>query len=152
MIESRPGVGSIVVQSNPRSVFAETFSSVEELISAGRGTPLRTHAVTDITADEALAVRLRGGAGQSYVKISGVRPSGTQAGAEAAGIVEVYVDAIYGGVRDLLPTLKTSIAEAIDSLYGVSIARIEQEITVAALPDFMAEPLGAVAGSPSLWI
>jgi GntR family transcriptional regulator len=152
LIESRQGVGSIVVRSNARTIFAETFSSVEELIRAGRGTPLRTHEISEITADEALAARLRGGAGQSYLRVTGVRPGGRRDDAKAAGFVEVYVDSMYAGVRALLPKLKTSIAEAIDSLYGVSIARIDQEITVDVLSEVMAARLHATPGAPALWI
>lgn len=152
LIESRQGVGSIVVRSAPRSVFTETFSSVEELIRTGRGTPLRTKSVTDVTADNKLAEQLRGRPGQSYLKITGVRPSGPRSAAFLAGYVEVYVHSIYSGVRALLPKLKTTIAEAIDLLYGVPIARIDQEITVAVMTQEMAKALGVPAGKPALRI
>jgi len=151
LIESRQGVGSIVVRSAPRSIFTETFSSVEELIRTGRGTPLRTKSVTDVIADKKLAEQLRGRPGQSYLKITGVRPSGTRR-AFLAGYVEVYVHSIYSGVRAQLPKLKTTIAEALDLLYGVPIARIDQEITVAIMTREMAKALGIPAGKPALRI
>ena len=151
LIESRQGVGSIVVRSAPRSIFTETFSSVEELIRTGRGTPLRTKSVTDVIADKKLAEQLRGRPGQSYLKITGVRPSGTRR-AFLAGYVEVYVHSMYSGVRAQLPKLKTTIAEALDLLYGVPIARIDQEITVAIMTREMAKALGVPAGKPALRI
>ena len=151
LIESRQGVGSIVVRSAPRSIFTETFSSVEELIRTGRGTPLRTKSVTDVIADKKLAEQLRGRPGQSYLKITGVRPSGTRR-AFLAGYVEVYVHSMYSGVRAQLPKLKTTIAEALDLLYGVPIARIDQEITVAIMTREMAKALGIPAGKPALRI
>ncbi len=152
LIESRQGVGSIVVRSTPRSVFTETFSSVDELLRSGRGTPLQTQTVCEVTADAELAERLGGRAGQSYLKIIGLRPAGSGSESLPAGYVEVYIDAIYSGVRTLLPKLKTTIAEAIDSLYGVPIARIDQEITVDLLTNEMAEALSVPRRRPALRI
>lgn len=152
LIESRQGVGSIVLRSTPRSVFTETFSSVDELIRSGRGTPLRTRSVSEITTDKKLAEELRGRAGQSYLKIIGVRPTANRSDSFPAGYVTVYVDSTYSGVHALLPKLKTTVAEAIDSLYGVSIVRIDQEITVVLLTDDMAKVLGVPSKRSALRI
>jgi DNA-binding GntR family transcriptional regulator len=151
-IESRQGIGSIVVRSTPRSVFIETFSSVDELLRSGRGTPLQTQTVDEVTADAELAERLRGREGQFYLKIIGLRPTGTRSEALPAGYVEVYIDAIYSGVRKLLPKLKTTIAEAIDSLYGMPLTRIDQEITVDVLSGEMAKALSVPRNKPALRI
>jgi DNA-binding GntR family transcriptional regulator len=151
-IDSRQGIGSTVVRSTPRSVFIETFSSVDELLRSGRGTPLQTEKVCEVTADAELAERLRGREGQSYLKIIGVRPTGSPSEALPAGYVEVYIDAIYSGVRKLLPKLKTTIAEAIDSLYGVRLTRIDQEITVHVLTGEMAKALSVPRNKPALRI
>jgi GntR family transcriptional regulator len=152
LIESRQGIGSVVVRAAPVSVFSETFSSVDELIQTGRSTPLRTHSVTEVIADEKLASELHVRPGQSFLKIEGLRPSGLRSEAFMAGYVEVYVSAIYSGVRALLPKLETTIAEAIDSLYGVPIERIDQEITVARLTTPMAKSLGVPVKTPALRI
>lgn len=152
LIESRQGVGSIVVRSTPRSVFAETFSSVDELIFTGRSTPLRVKSVADVIADDGLAAELRGRPGQQYLKITGVRPSGIRKNAFLAGYVEVHVHSIYAGVRDKLPKLTTTIAEAIGHLYGVSIERIDQEITVVTVIPEMAKALNVAENAPALRI
>lgn len=152
LIESRQGIGSVVVRASPESVFSETFSSVDELIQTGRTTPLRTRSVTEVVADAKLASELNVRPGQSFLKIEGVRPSGPRREAFLAGYVEVYVSAIYSGVRALLPKIETTIAEAIDTLYGVGIDRIDQEITVAKLTSSMAKALGVSAKTPALRI
>ena len=152
LIESRQGIGSIVVRSTPKSVFSETFSSVDELIRSGRGTPLRTHSVEEIVAEAKLAEELRGREGQSYLHIAGTRPTNPKSDARIVGYVEVFVDAIYSGVRDALPTLKTTIAEEIERRYGVSIDHIEQEITVDIVTKKQAEVLGIKAKIPALKI
>jgi DNA-binding GntR family transcriptional regulator len=152
LIESRQGVGSIVVRSTPKSMFSETFASVDELIRTGRGTPLRTHSVEDVFADAKLSEELRGREGQSYLRIIGTRPTTTNSNARAVGYVEVFVDAIYSGVRSALPTLKTTIAEAINAAYSVSIDHIEQDITVSLFTKDQAKILGVKAKTPALKI
>jgi GntR family transcriptional regulator len=152
LIESSQGVGSVVLRSTPQSNFTETFSSVDELIRSGRGTPLRTLSVHEVVADERLAAELRGRNGQSYLKITGLRPATPKSNARVVGYVEVYVDAIYSGIRNVLPGIKTTIAEAIDKLYVVPIKRIEQEITVCVLSKDMAGALEATAKTPALRI
>ena len=133
-------------------MFSETFSSVEELIRSGRGTPLRTQSVEEIVADEKLAEELRGRAGQTYLKIIGVRPTNPSSNATVAGYVEVYVDSIYSGIRDLLPKLKTTIAEAIDDRYNASLSWIEQDITVCLLSKEKAKVMNVLPKTPGLKI
>lgn len=81
-----------------------------------------------------------------------MRPSGLRKEAFLAGYVEVYVNAIYSGVRNMLPKLETTVAEAIDSLYGVTIDRIDQEITVSKLTTRMAKALSVSPKTPALRI
>lgn len=152
LIESRQGIGSVVVRSTPKSIFSETFSSVDELIRSGRGTPLRTHSVEEVIADAKLAEELRGRDGQTYLHITGTRPTTTNSDARVAGYVEVFVDGIYSGIRNELPSLKTTIAEAINALYNISIDHIEQEITVDLFSKRQAEILGVKAKTPALKI
>jgi GntR family transcriptional regulator len=152
LIESRQGVGSIVLRSTPKSVFSETFASVDELIRSGRGTPLRTISAVDVVADVKLAEDLRGREGQSYLRIIGTRPTAADFNARVAGYVEVYVDAIYSSIRERLPALTTTIAEAIDSLYHVPIDRIDQEITVDTITKQQAQVLDLPPKTPVLKI
>lgn len=152
LIESSQGIGSVVLRSAPQSVFTETFTSIDELIRSGRGTPLRTESVSEIVADEELAKELQGRVGQSYLKIVGIRPTTPKSDAQLAGYIEVYVDSIYSGIRDVLPSLKTTIAEAIDKLYSVPVARIDQQITVCIISKEKAKVLGIQDNIPALKI
>lgn len=151
LIESRQGVGTTVVRSSSTAVFSEKFSSVQELIQAGRGNPMRALAASHVIADATMAEKLRGRPSQSYLKIDGLR-FGKNRKEGAVGFVEVYVDAMYAGIEATLPRLKTTVAEAIFELYGVSIARIEQEMSAVSLEKRMAGPLKVRAGTPALLI
>jgi DNA-binding GntR family transcriptional regulator len=95
---------------------------------------------------------LRGREGQSYLHMVGTRPTTPNSDARIVDYVEVLVDAMYSGVREALPTLRTTIAEEVERRYGVSIDHIEQEITVDAVSKKQAEVLGIKAKTPALKI
>ena len=152
LIASRQGVGSVVLSDRVRENYVETFSSVDELIQFGRTAPLHPLSAAEVVADAELAARLRGREGQSYLRITGARPEPAAPSGPPAGFVEVHVDAMYSGIRDDLPGLKTSLAEAIIARYGLEIARIEQAIESVALPADVAAVLSVKPGSPALLI
>ena len=151
LIESRQGIGSVVLRNQPqRGDYVETFSSVDDLIRFGRFTPLRTQSISEIVADTALAEVLRGRPDQSYLKITGLRYDRADAQGQPAGHVEVFVDLIYAGIADALPHLKTAVAEAIASQYGISIARVDQELTAVRLPRQVAMALECDPRTPAM--
>jgi DNA-binding GntR family transcriptional regulator len=151
LIESRQGVGSIVVRRDVSATYTETYSSIEELTRFAKGTPIKTYRVEDVVVDDEVAGRLRGRPGQAYVRILGLRYDREQ-GNSPVGHVEVHVDGTYSGIRDHVHGLKASVAETIERLYGVSIARIEQEIAVELLDSEQAERLAVPPQTPALVI
>lgn len=151
LIESKQGVGSIVVRRGANATYTESYSSIEELTRFAKGTPIHPRRVEDVVADEGMAQQLRGGIGQSYVRLTGLRFDREDAGS-AVGHVEAYVDATYGGVRERMWKLTSSVAETIEQMYGIAIARIEQEIGVELLNDDQAQMLGVPPGTPALAI
>lgn len=151
LIESRRGVGSMVVRRHAAQTYTESYSSIEELTQFAKGTPIRATAVDDVIADADLARQLRAREGQSFVRILGLRCDRDAAEAPV-GHVEVYVDGTYSRIRDHAFGLKGSVAEIIERLYGISIARIEQDISVDLLSPAQAAELGVESGTPALLI
>lgn len=151
LIESRQGIGSIVVRQHSRASYTETYSSVEELTRFAQGAPIRAHAIEDVVADEELAAMLRSRPGLGWLRILGVRHDRRDAEVPV-GHVEVYVDAAYAGIREQVWTLETSVMETIEKRYGLAVARIEQEIAVELLTPGQAAALHAEPGAPALVI
>jgi GntR family transcriptional regulator len=149
MIESRQGIGSIVVRRSSPAAYTENYSSVEELTRFAKGTPLHVMSVEDVVADAELAEKLRTREKQGFVLINGARYDRENADMPV-GLVEVYVDATYGGIRDHARQMNVSVAETIEKLYGISIARIEQEIAVELLTADQAASLGVAPDTPAL--
>jgi hypothetical protein len=92
-----------------------------------------------------------GEVGQSYVRLTGVRFDREDEGSPV-GHVEAYVDGTYGGIRDRMWNLTSSVAETIEQMYGIAIARIEQEIGVELLTAEQADMLGVARDTPALTI
>lgn len=151
LIESKQGVGSIVVRRGANAAYTESYSSIEELTRFAKGTPIHARSVDDLIADENLAGQLRGKVGQSYVRLTGLRFDREDAGSPV-GHVEAYVDGTYGGIREHMWSLTSSVAETVEQLYGIAIARIEQEIGVELLTPEQAALLDVDAGTPALVI
>jgi DNA-binding GntR family transcriptional regulator len=151
LIESRQGIGSVVVRANASSGYAETYSSIEELTRFAEHAPLRVLGVDEMILDDAQAALCDLGAGQSWLRIDALRP-GAQTGDPPLAHVEVYVDPTYGRVRGRLDRLAGSVAETIASLYGIEIARIEQAFSVTQLDARQAELLGVPAKTPAMLI
>jgi GntR family transcriptional regulator len=151
LIESRQGIGSIVRRTEPVTHHVETYSSIHDLTRHAHGRPIRVERVDDIVADEALAERLSGSPGQSFIRIEGFRYD--QSNPERPmGHVVAHVDAAFGRIREAAWELDRSIVETLERLYGVRVARIQQEVTAVALEPEMAARLHAEAYSPALAI
>lgn len=152
LIESRQGRGSAVIRVETRTIYTQSYSSVEELTRFAKGMPLRSVRFEDVTADADLAATLRGREGQGYLMIHGLRFDENCAAGTPVGSVEVYVDATYHRIRDHLGNLEISVAETLEGLYDLRIGRIEQEITVEQLDDTKADLLGVATGTPAMLI
>jgi DNA-binding GntR family transcriptional regulator len=150
LIESRRGVGTSVVRDKAGTTFAEAYSSVEDLIRTAKAAPVRPYDVQEVVADDALAQRLRGRVGQSYLRILAIRRHAEDV--QPAAHVEVHIDSTYAGVAAQLHNLRHSIAETIEETFGLRIARIEQEISAVPLDEVSAGHLGVASGTPALLI
>ncbi|MCG6121935.1 MAG: UTRA domain-containing protein [Microvirga sp.] len=140
-----------MVRQRASNSYTEAYSSIEELTRFAKGTPIRAYGVDDVVTDEALATELRGRAGQSYVRITGLRFAGSEI-ERPIGHVVVHVDASYGDIRHDAWTLRVSIVERLIALYGVEISAIEQEVSVQRLSDDLAARLRDEPGAPALSI
>jgi GntR family transcriptional regulator len=151
LIESKQGIGSVVLRRAAQTTYSETYSSIDELIRYAKGSPLRVLTQEDVVADADLARLLRGREGQAYLRLTGTRFRADDPG-RPVGFTDVYVDGIYGGVRHTVSDLSSSIAEALERLYGVTIQRIEQEINATLVTGDIADILEADVGAPMLVI
>jgi len=151
LIERRQGIGTVVLRRQPESLFSEGYASVEDLVAFARGAPLRPYATRALVADADLAAATGGREGQQYLHVAGLR-HGPARPDGAIGHVDVYVDGLYSGILDRLDGLDSSIAEMIETVYGVDMARIEQEVSVVLLSPAEASLLSAPENSPALEI
>ena len=151
LIESRQGVGTVVVRASAEPGYTESYDSIDELTRFAEHAPLKVLRAEDVILDRPQATLVGSRAGQSWLRIDGLRP-GEAVGDPPAAHVEVYVDPTYRRIRARLDNLRSSIAETIALLYGIEIARIEQAFSVVLLDREQAELLGVPPRTPAMLI
>ncbi|MFV2033963.1 MAG: GntR family transcriptional regulator [Halocynthiibacter sp.] len=73
LIEARPDVGTFVVADRPREMVVQTLNSFEELLQYPAETNRQQLDVSTVTASAELALMLRCGTGQKWVKLNAMR-------------------------------------------------------------------------------
>lgn len=152
LIASRRGVGSIVLSTDARQAWVESFGSIGDIMRHAADAPLKVARVAEVVADATLAATLGCQAGAEFLAVQGFRFRDRRASGTPLGWVEVHIPAVYGAIRDRLAQLDTSIAQLVAERYGVTIARIDQEISAVPLPPPVAARLRAKPGAPALQI
>lgn len=152
LISRKKNVGSRVEAVRPTAGFVQSLSSVEDLAAFG-ATNIRTvHSTQEVVVDLELAKVLGCAGGSRWVRISSLRyDSGNRK--RPVGWLDVYIDPAYADVAEAARTSpNTLVSSLIESRHGRRIARIQQVVDAAAVPEAMAQALQADAGSPALKI
>lgn len=145
LVASRQGAGSTVVRKEGAPpLYVHSVGSIEELVQYAEATRYRPETRHMLIADTALAARLGGLAGSRWLKVEGFR----YAPGEALPFcwTEVYVNAAYAGVGELVGKRAGPIYALIEEMYGERVTEIEQTLRVAAAPAEVAPGLGIEPG------
>lgn len=152
LIVSRPGIGSVPIRTQSRARYAETYSSIEELVRYAHGRSLTPMLIEDVVADKTLADEVGWEAGRALLRIVGLRYDAANKPGLPIGHVTVWVDGRFASIRVRLRRLKGSVIELVESEYGQRAERIAQKIDVALVPEMAADALNVEPGSPALRI
>ena len=148
LISRNKKAGTRVESAQPTSGYRHSFDSVDELVQFGARHRREVKAIQEVTADRALAKKLRCPAGKVWLRISSVR---LDAEGVAVGWTDVYVDPAFSEIAQIVRAQpETLISRLIESRYGRRIAAIRQEIRGKLIPAALATALGAKIGSAGL--
>jgi DNA-binding GntR family transcriptional regulator len=111
-------------------------------------TRLVTHRSDDVIADAALAALLLCPAGQRWVRVVGFRYAGRERLPMA--MTTIYLNAAFGGIRQLIGTQKVPVYTLIERQYGQTIVEVRQQISAQTLAAADARELKVKAGSAGL--
>lgn len=152
LVSRRKRAGTRVEARTPPGTYRQSLTSLDDLVQFGTERVREVRAAQAVTADAALADALGVAVGSPWLRLSSLRLDG-QADAPPVGWTDVYVDTDFADVPELARRSPgVLVSSLIEERYGRRIAEVHQDIAAVALPDRLAEPLRADAGTPALRI
>ena len=152
LVSRRKKVGTRVEAASPSRGYRQSLASVEDLVQFGAAHTRVVREIKDVVADRALARELGCAPGTPWLRISSLRMNG-QPGAAPIGWTDVYVDAAYADLRDVVrESPHVLISDLIESRYGRRVVEIRQDVQASLVPAKLAPELEVEAGTPALRI
>jgi len=147
LIARRRGAGTVVIASEPRTVYAQRLGAVDDVLQYPRD--VRMEAVrSEITKpSSAVADRLGLQADTDYFRAMTVRQ---RPGSPPVGLSDLYILSEIAPSLDTLITLQSGVVDWVGREHGRPIKRINQSVSAVALSPDQAELLQAKAGDPGL--
>lgn len=151
LIERRHGIGTVVLASEPPTVYSHTIASVEDILQYAEATRFTKHQMKMVTADATLAAELGCKPGERLLRMDAVRiQSKDGKRAEPIAWSRVHIVEKYAGVKVQLKTAQHAIADLVEHTYGEVTVAVEQEIRAMSIDAEAAKALGVPAGSAAL--
>ena len=154
LVASRQGAGTTVAATGAPPLYIHAVASVDELLQYAVETRYHPGTASFVTAAGALAARLGAACGTRWLRVEGFRYAPGYAPDADLPIcwTEVFVHADYGRVGDLIGHRPGPVYALIEALYGERITEVQQTLRAAALPEAVADGLGAEPGSMAIEI
>ena len=152
LVSRRKKVGTRVEAASPSSGYRQSLASLEDLVQFEVAHRRVVREIEDVVADRALAKKLGCAPGSRWLRISSLRMK-DDTGAAPIGWTDVYVDAAYADLRDLVrQSPEVLISTLIKSRYGRRVAEIRQDVQAVLVPAKLAKELEVAASTPALRI
>lgn len=142
------GIGTTVKSDRVDNRYIESIATIGDLPRYVDDTRLVTVDAEDVIADESLGELLKCPPGQRWVKVTGFRYAGKAKLPMA--LTEIYINAAYGGIRNLIGTLKVPVYTLLEKQYGITIVEVQQEISAITIGAANASRLSVQPGSAGL--
>lgn len=149
LIVRRQRAGSTVVAAHAPTVYAQSVTSIEQLLNYPE-TWRKTVASRMVRTDGTLAALLKCGQGEPWFLLSVLRhPKGS---ATPMCWIDIYLQPRYAGVTRHRNHGNLLICDQIVEMYGETLDRVQMEIEAGLVPARMAKRLKVAAGSPALFV
>lgn len=150
LVSRQRGVGTEVRADRVAPSYVQSIASIADLPQYVEDTRLVTHSSEDVIADAPLAELLKCPVGQRWVHVAGYRYAGR--GRLPIALTHIYINAAYGGIQELIGTLKVPVYTLIEQRYGETVVEVKQEIRATTLAAGEARQLKIKRGSVGLEI
>jgi GntR family transcriptional regulator len=153
LIHRRQRVGTVVIATPDEARYTHNASRVNDLLQYATDTELRFVYVGRIALSKAQARELEAETGQEWIYAVGLRVAPGTDGAvprRPICITRLYLNPLLKGMEARLRGRQGAVYALIESDYGLSIERVEQELQGVVLGADDAANLDARAGEPAL--
>jgi GntR family transcriptional regulator len=159
LITRRQRVGTVVIATPADARYTHALSSVGDLHQYAQDTELRLVYIGKLALPKAKAEAFSAQPGEEWVYAVGMRhgtmlsaAEGDKAGVRPICITRLYLCPALKGIEAKLRERKTAVYAVLEREFGISIQRVEQELSSVALDADDAANLGVAAGSSALLI
>ena len=151
-ISRRKGIGTRVEpRTAPAGGFQQALGSLEDLMRYAEETRRTIHRVEPVVMDRKQAAQFGCKPGTRWLHIVYIRTP-IKDGAQAVGYTDVYIDERFSGILPRLADHAGLYSELIETLCGVAIEEIRQDVRALAAPDAAARALGIQPGATALQV
>ncbi|MGH1464844.1 MAG: GntR family transcriptional regulator [Cognatishimia sp.] len=150
LITKSPAIGSRVISDAPKQEFSTGWSSFDDLLQYAKDAKLHLSKTEKSIVDDDLSELTGFVVGRNLIRVSGLRSR--QGAATPICLLDIYFDALYGGILDFVESSDKPIAALIEEHFRLRIMSIRQEISATVLTEEQAAQLSAEQGSAALVI
>lgn len=150
VLERRKRAGTQIVADRPKPKFIMSTTGIHELLSLGRDTELTVTGTRTVRTEDIPLLEGNSSETGHWLEVSGTRSLSGES--KPFNVNRVYVPARYAGIEPLLSDKETSIFNAIEENFGVSVGRVSQAAKAIACSSNEAKILGLNSGAPVLQI
>ena len=156
LVSRRKSLGTRVEASRPvagASDFAQTASTIDDLVQYGDMTRRAILEISDIVADQLLADQIGAAPGSRWLRVTHVRVDPGAPERPPICMTHVFIAEAYAaGVRERLPGHEGIISQLLEQVAGRRIQAVEQIIRAGGVPDAAAGPLKCATDDHALII
>jgi DNA-binding GntR family transcriptional regulator len=150
LLKRRRGAGTIVCGRQDPTLFVQEIDTLGRLFDAAQDTRLERKTEGLIVVREGLADLLGCKSGESWLRVAGLRWH-VERNIKLCW-TEIFVARKYADVRKHVTDETSGIFTLLERHFGITLTRLEQEISAVAIDDKHAVELDATPGSPGLFV
>jgi DNA-binding GntR family transcriptional regulator len=150
VLKRRKRAGTQIVSTQPKPKFNMSTTGIYELLSLGRDTELTVSGTRTVRTQDIPVLDGHDSETGHWLEVSGTRSRADERW--PFNVNHVYVPARYAGIEPLLATRETSVFNAIERGFGVSVGRVSQETKAISCAPQDAKIMGLTSGAPVLQI
>ena len=148
LVSRRPRVGTIVLSPAPPSHYVQSIGAIEDLFQVAVETHYVLRSTKPVALDHDLAKQVGGSAGETWLRVSGVRWD--RPGGSPICYIESYVPSRHAAIVADFKGLRGPFYALLEQRSGETIDEVRQEITAVPTPERAIAMLGLEPGALSL--